>query len=255
MSLVWVAAVAVGLSVWWWWPVRRSLGAMARPDGSRSAALWLGLPRWLVGPRPVTWRVRVLSAAGAAGCVLVMLGGTVGTVVAIAAGMGVAIGVAHLPDQAHRRRQLQLAKELPTAVELLAAMVAAGAPLRRAAAEVAAVSPPQTGEVLAMVVAHTDVGVSDERAWRLLAERGDWSGGWAAIGRDLARSAGTGAGVSSVLVTHAREARRRRQEQLEAAAKAVGVRSVVPLMACFLPAFVAVGVVPIIAGTILRALG
>ena len=31
-------------------------------------------------------------------------------------------------------------------------------------------------------------------------------------------------------------------------ARKVGVRSVVPLMACFLPAFILVGVVPIVAG-------
>ena len=40
-----------------------------------------------------------------------------------------------------------------------------------------------------------------------------------------------------------------------AAVPVVGVRSVGPLMCCFLPAFLLVGVVPLIAGTVFGMLG
>lgn len=49
---------------------------------------------------------------------------------------------------------------------------------------------------------------------------------------------------------HAEDARQESRDQALKQARTVGVRSVIPLMACFLPAFVLIGVVPIIAGLI-----
>ena len=70
------------------------------------------------------------------------------------------------------------------------------------------------------------------------------------IARDLARCAESGTAVALILEVHATEARARARAQREAAARTVGVRSVLPLVCCFLPAFVLVGVVPIVAATI-----
>lgn len=53
---------------------------------------------------------------------------------------------------------------------------------------------------------------------------------------------------------HARAARQRRQAAWQVAARAVGVRSVLPLMTCFLPAFLLLGVVPSVVSAIANAL-
>jgi hypothetical protein len=44
-----------------------------------------------------------------------------------------------------------------------------------------------------------------------------------------------------------RELRREHQRRVERAARSAGVKAVIPLAVCFLPAFFALGVVPIVA--------
>ncbi|NHB85425.1 hypothetical protein G7085_14540 [Tessaracoccus sp. HDW20] len=68
------------------------------------------------------------------------------------------------------------------------------------------------------------------------------------MARDVARAERSGTALADVLRTHAEDARRDCHDEAQKAARRVGVRSVVPLMVCFLPAFILVGVVPIIAG-------
>ena len=77
---------------------------------------------------------------------------------------------------------------------------------------------------------------------------------WGPVARDVARSARSGTSLVEVLYVHADEARLARREVTLQRARTAGVRSVVPLMACFLPAFILVGVVPIIAGLLERLL-
>lgn len=88
------------------------------------------------------------------------------------------------------------------------------------------------------------MGVPDQQAWLELAD----VDAWGPVARDVARSARSGTSLVEVLHVHADEARLVAQEQALKRARTAGVRSVVPLMVCFLPAFVLVGVVPIIAG-------
>jgi len=95
-----------------------------------------------------------------------------------------------------------------------------------------------------------ELGVGDAEAWLTLRHHPLW--GPAAV--DLARSVESGTMMVEVLVHHARDARARRRAAMEIAAKAVGVRSVLPLMTCFLPAFVLVGVIPTVASAVLHAL-
>jgi hypothetical protein len=53
---------------------------------------------------------------------------------------------------------------------------------------------------------------------------------------------------------HAVQARARREAALQVVARSVGVRSVLPLMTCFIPAFLLLGVVPTVASALARAL-
>ena len=57
----------------------------------------------------------------------------------------------------------------------------------------------------------------------------------------------TGAPLSSVLARIAEDMRRDRQVAVEVAARSAGVKAVAPLAACFLPAFLLLGVVPVVA--------
>jgi pilus assembly protein TadC len=57
----------------------------------------------------------------------------------------------------------------------------------------------------------------------------------------------------AALRSHAAAARERRRAALQQAARAVGVRSVLPLTTCFLPAFLLLGIVPTVASAVLHA--
>ena len=57
------------------------------------------------------------------------------------------------------------------------------------------------------------------------------------------------------LSRHAAAAREARRTVLVVRARSVGVRSVLPLMTCFIPAFLLLGVVPTVASALAAALG
>lgn len=187
---------------------------------------------------PVAWRV------GAAAAVLLMFGllwpSPAGAIVGLVAAGGVLVGSGYLRRPTDHRA---LTRELPDALEFLAVCLQAGSPTSTAVGTVAEVSPKATAEVLGRVIAHLQVGRSAEEAWHELREHPVW--GFAA--RDLVRSARSGTSLVSTLQIHAEDARQARQDAEAKRARTVGVKSVVPLMACFLPAFVMIGVVPIVA--------
>ena len=70
-------------------------------------------------------------------------------------------------------------------------------------------------------------------------------GRWA---RDVARTVATGAGLTEVFEQHAVEARENAAARVEQRARTVGVRTVLPLMCCYLPAFLLIGILPVVAG-------
>jgi pilus assembly protein TadC len=152
---------------------------------------------------------------------------------------------------AERRRRLRMTVDLPQVLELLAAAMQAGLPLRGAVREVAAVTQGPLGEDLRGVLSTIDLGSPDADAWRGLRDH-------PALGRvsiDLARSVDSGSMVVATLRRNAQLARRDRQGALEARARTVGVRSVPPLMICFVPAFLLICVVPIVVTAIGQAIG
>ena len=62
----------------------------------------------------------------------------------------------------------------------------------------------------------------------------------------VARSADSGAALVDALATAADDLRAQRRSQVEADARKVGVRLTAPLGLAFLPAFVLLGVVPVV---------
>ena len=155
------------------------------------------------------------------------------------------------PAQVQRRRQ-RLVLDAPQGLELFAACLAAGMPPRHAcAAVVKAFDEGPLAEDLGEVLRAVELGVPESSAWQSLAPHPQL--GPAAL--DLARSLESGTSQVSVLRAHAVAAREQRRSALQQAARAVGVRSVLPLTTCFLPAFLLVGVVPTVASAVLQAFG
>ena len=142
-----------------------------------------------------------------------------------------------------RKTDRDVVRELPETLDLLAVCLEAGAPMTNAIATVAAVSQPATAAILHGIDAQLQVGRDPQDAWGSLADHPDWG----PPARDAARSARSGTSLVECLRVHADEARRRRREQETKQARSVGVKSVQPLALCFLPAFVLIGVVPLVA--------
>jgi pilus assembly protein TadC len=101
------------------------------------------------------------------------------------------------------------------------------------------------------VAAALDGGAAPEAAWAPL--DGDVEGA-RRIGRAAVRSADSGAALAGALARVAEDLRADRAAAAEAAARRAGVLVVLPLVLCFLPAFLLVGVVPVVVAVLGDAL-
>ena len=255
-SLAWalVAAGSAGLAVFLLFDPPAALhgltrGASGRRGGGRVSSLLRGRPDAL--PLRQRLLVGLLATAGIEAALLRLGGpspGWAGVPVPFVA--AAVIGLGWLEPAATRRRRRRLLLQTPQALELLAACLAAGLPVRSACRAVVDAFDGPVAEDLGRVTALTDLGVGDAEAWRALASHTQLG----AAAADLARSVESGTLLVEGLRQHAVQARRQRRAALEVAARGVGVRSVLPLMSCFLPAFVLLGVVPSVASALARAL-
>ena len=132
-------------------------------------------------------------------------------------------------------------------LDLTAAMLEAGQPLLQALSVLAEVVEPDTSVCLCRVQAALELGAPWAAAWDLAApERSRLPEPAAHLREALRFAATTGAPSAAVLVAEAAQIRRRRAREAERRAAALGVRLVVPLGLCALPAFVALTVVPLL---------
>lgn len=139
--------------------------------------------------------------------------------------------------------------ELAVVLDLLDAASAGGAGLPRVLQAVGAAVGGERGRVL-------------DRASRALLLGAPWPEAWPGDQAGLARVADAlrpawedGVPVSRLLRTAAQDARRERAARATAAAARLGTRLVLPLGLCHLPAFVLVGIVPVLASMAVDALG
>jgi Flp pilus assembly protein TadB len=132
-------------------------------------------------------------------------------------------------------------------MDLSAAMLAAGLPLDRCIEVLARSASPPIRSALTAVGTALDLGASWETAWAAV-PRTHSAGAASELGDALRFAGTTGAPSAAVVTANAVQCRRRKNREAERRAAALGVRLVVPLGLCSLPAFVCLGVIPILVG-------
>ena len=231
-----LAAAAVLLA----WPRGPALPSTARA-GPRSAGGTDGAGRDRAGRRlPVLGGVT--AGLGAA----LFVGGPVGLVAGAVAGVAVAVWLRRLEPASVRRRREAIDEALPLAVDLLASCLAAGQAPAVALQQVTDVVDHPLRDELQEVATRLRLGADPIRVWRDVAahpQLGSW-------GRTVLRAVDSGASVADAMAAHADDLRQASRSRGEARARAVGVRAALPLGVCLLPAFVLLGVVPLVAGSL-----
>jgi pilus assembly protein TadC len=184
------------------------------------------------------WQRRLL--AGVAGCAVgLLVGGAGGAVLAVGSGLAA--------DRLLRRpggpdAGAALERELPAAVDLLAVCLAAGLPVGSAVAAVADAVPEPLAAALGRVARLSRVGAEPRRAWAAAPDE------LAPLARVLVRAGESGSAAGPALRALAADARAASRARIERDARRAGVWVLAPLGLCFLPAFVCLGVVPIVLG-------
>lgn len=128
-------------------------------------------------------------------------------------------------------------------LELVAAMLDAGSGIGRALDLVSASAAARYSDALRPVVAALAIGADWETAWRSSAVRLPEV---LELRDALGFAALTGAPSSAILYAQAARLRRERFRAAEKRAASLGVKLVVPLGLCSLPAFICLGVVPVL---------
>jgi pilus assembly protein TadC len=242
-----------------WWPAwmlvaarrdrrgRRRVDAVlvgAGPARKRSRERAPGGVLRLVGRRDVVRRW--LPVAGALCAGWVMIGGAAG----LGAGLVTGFGVARWRTRQERDRLAEeydtalATRQLPLAADLLAACIAAGASPVTAAQSVGEALAGPVGERLARGAAEVRLGGEPADAWRRLAALP----GAEALARLLERAGDSGAPAAAPVGRIATEARAEWGRAATARARRAGVLVTAPVGLCFLPAFIAVGVLPVVIG-------
>ncbi|MCT9869005.1 type II secretion system F family protein [Paenarthrobacter aurescens] len=128
-------------------------------------------------------------------------------------------------------------------LELVASMLDAGAGIGRALELICRCASPPIRQSLRPVVAALALGADWETAWRTPIKH---TAEVVRLKEALAFAALTGAPSASILYAQAARERREQFRAAEKRAAALGVKLVVPLGLCSLPAFICLGIVPVL---------
>ena len=235
------AAAALAAAVLLWVPPgsgrRERLQAVLPPTGPVPRRR----SRWAPGGPPGPAR-RWTEAGGGAAAVFLLLGG--GPVAALAAlGAGAALERLLRRSLADRSGDgALLARDLPVACDLLAVCLAAGTPVGAALGAVAESVPGPLGERLATAAGLYRLGAAPRRAWSGVPPPVD------ALARTVVRAGESGSAVVPALQRLAADLRSDARTSTEAAVRQAAVWVLAPLGLCFLPAFLCLGVVPLVLG-------
>lgn len=143
-----------------------------------------------------------------------------------------------------RRARARARAELPHLVLLLGAALGAGAAPAPALEMVCRAFPGAAAARLGPVTARLALGADPALVWADLSADPELG----PLGRCLARAQATGAPVAEAVTQLGRELATERRALSQDLARTVGVRAALPLGGCLLPAFLLLGVVPVVAG-------
>lgn len=217
--------------------------AMERP-ASLGADLALLPPGPVRQERALLIRLRPLLAA-VAGCGgWAMVGGPLGVGIALGCGAAVWVVLGRTEDPAVVRRREELVEDLPIGVDLLGACLDAGAAPESALVSVSRALGGPVGEEFLAIHHRLEVGVDPGQVWRSVAAHPQL----APLGRAVGRAHETGAPVGRAVHRLAQELRERARAEVETRARTIEVKAAAPLGLCLLPAFVVLGVVPMVVG-------
>ncbi|MCH0565081.1 type II secretion system F family protein [Streptomyces sp. MUM 2J] len=247
----------MGIAVVLGWLALRVQAARRRRRTRRRLAALLGLriadagrPRLPARGAARRW----LPAVGAVGVGWVLLGGPTGIAVGLAGAAGLswwrrrrvaADGAAGKADA------VLIARRLPLAADLLAACIAAGAAPAVAAQAVGDALGGPVGDALARGAAEARLGGEPAEAWRRLAALP----GAGALARLLERADTTGLPAAGPVARLAADARAGWTRTATGRARRASVAVTAPVGLCFLPAFLAVGILPVVIGLAGEVLG
>ena len=192
-----------------------------------------------LGPRTLAW-----SGALAGGLLCVVLAGRAGAVAAAILVPLVATALRRRIARAPAPTDTESRAALPLTCDLIAAGMRSGAAVPTALAATARTAPAGLRDELNRVAALLSLGTSASEAWSALA-RDPVLGAVAVV---AARSADSGIRLAEALARCALSQRDELHAASVARAERVGVLALVPLGLCFLPAFICLGVVPVVAG-------
>ncbi|MEU0397412.1 type II secretion system F family protein [Streptomyces sp. NPDC006208] len=199
------------------------------------------------------WARRWAGPAGAAITGFFLVGGVIGASVGVAGAYGVwhwqrrrerTAGAAAGTGTDAGARDAGASRQLPLAADLLAACISAGAGPREAAEAVGESLGGPVGERLERAAAELRLGGEPAQAW-------GWFGripGAGPLARCLERAESTGAPAAEPVARLAERFRADRARAVAARGRKAQVLITAPVGLCFLPAFLAVGVAPVVIG-------
>ncbi|UAX55050.1 type II secretion system F family protein [Streptomyces sp. A144] len=218
--------------------VRRRLTGLLAPTAARAA------PRRAEVPDALRRRLPLVAVVGAGWA---LVGGVAGVVVGLAGAVmlwRLHAGRRAAATAAREAAAAEAARQLPLAADLLAACVAAGAgPVAAALAVGDALGGP-VGEALGRGAAEVRLGGEPDGAWRGLAALP----GAAPLARLLERADVSGLPAAGPVTRLAAQARADWARTTTARTRRAAVLATAPVGLCFLPAFIAVGVLPVVIG-------
>lgn len=197
-----------------------------------------GTPERRIDRRTVIWAACTGLVAG------LLVGGLPGMLAApmLAAVAGLILHRRERPES--QRDRVRIAIDLPFAADLMVACLQAGQPVSSATEIAANAVGGPLGQRLSWVSGQLRLGADPEPTWRSLSREPAMG----QLSRAMSRAAQSGAPVADVLTRLADDARQATRAASVAAARRVGVQAVAPLGLCFLPAFVLLGIIPVVAG-------
>lgn len=177
-----------------------------------------------------------------AACVF-LIGPPAGLIVGPLVGLVVHLLLPRFESAKSRKERIGREKQLPLFVDLVAACLSAGIPTEQALNAAATAVGDPLGGIVQSAVTSIRWGADPIGTWRAI-ERID---GLQELAGCLVRASESGAPLAELLPALARGAREVQRTRIEARTRTTGVRLMAPLGLMFLPAFILLGVVPVVA--------